>query len=178
MNLTPISKALLGATLAAGALAAQAQTQGLSIGGSLGNSHWKGDAIGGAGTDTSDTGGKLYLGYGLTPNFSLEGGYVRFGKFTSPAGQVKADGAFLDAVGTWPVANGFSVLGRAGLFNGKLDSSIAGSDRGTSWKLGAGVQYDFDPRLAVRAEWERYRFDALNSKPDTDLYSVGLHYRF
>ncbi len=81
-------------------------------------------------------------------------------------------------MGTLPLGNGFSALGRVGVFSGKLDSSLAGSDRGTSYKVGAGLQYDFDPRLGVRGEWERYRFDALGGKSNADMVSVGLNYKF
>jgi OmpA-OmpF porin, OOP family len=158
--------------------AAAAQAEGLSVGGSLGTSRYKGDDIGGLSTDRSDTGGKLYGGYSFSPNFGLEAGYARLGKFKSDAGQIKADGVFLDAVGTVPLGNNFSALGRVGLFGGKLDSSTAGSDRGTSYKVGAGVQYDFDKNVALRGEWERYRFDALDTKTNVDQYSVGLNYKF
>ncbi len=165
-----VSVALLGA--------AAAHAEGLSVGGSLSSSHWKGDDIGGVSTDKSSTGGKLYGGYSFTPNFGIEAGYARLGKFDSAAGNVKADGYFADAVGTLPLGNGFSALGRVGVFNGKLKSSLDGSDRGTSYKVGAGVQYDFDPRLGIRGEWERYRFDALGDKSNADMYSVGLNYKF
>ncbi len=158
--------------------AAAAHAEGLSVGGSLSSSRWKGDDIGGVATDKSATGGKLYGGYSFTPHFGLEAGYARLGKFDSAAGSVKADGFFADAVGTLPLGNGFSALGRVGVFNGKLDSSLAGDDRGTSYKVGAGLQYDFDPRLGVRGEWERYRFDALGSKTNADMVSVGLNYKF
>ena len=158
--------------------AAAAHAEGLSIGGSLGSSHWKGDDIGGLATDRSDTGGKIYGGYAFTPNLGIEAGYANLGKFGSDAGSVKADGFYADAVGTLPLGNGFSALGRVGVFNGKLDSSTAGSDRGTSYKVGAGVQYDFDKQLGVRGEWERYRFDALGTKANTDMYSIGLNYKF
>jgi OmpA-OmpF porin, OOP family len=158
--------------------AAAAQAEGLSVGGSLGNSRYKGDDIGGQSTDRSDTGYKLYGGYSFSPNLGLEGGYTQLGKFKSNAGQVKADGLFLDAVGTLPLGNNFSALGRLGVFHGKLDSSIAGSDRGTSYKVGAGVQYDFDKNVALRGEWERYRFDALATKTNADQYTVGVNYKF
>lgn len=158
--------------------AAAAHAEGLSIGGSIGSTRFKGDDIGGLPTDRSETGGKIYGGYGFTPNFGLEAGYARLGKFSSGAGNVKGDGYFVDGVGTLPLGNNFSALGRVGVFNGKLDSSLAGSDRGTSYKVGAGVQYDFDKNLGVRGEWERYRFDALGTKANTDLYSVGVNYRF
>lgn len=158
--------------------AAAAHAEGLSVGGSLSSSKWKGDDIGGLSTDKSDTGGKLYGGWNFTPNFGLEAGYARLGKFESPAGSVKADGYFADAVGTLPLGSGFSALGRVGVFSGKLDSTLAGSDRGTSYKVGAGLQYDFDPKLGVRGEWERYRFDALGGKSNADMVSVGLNYKF
>jgi len=109
---------------------------------------------------------------------SIEAGYADLGKFKSSAGELRANGFFLDAVGTVPLANNFSALGRVGVFNGKLDSSLAGNDRGTNMKVGAGIQYDFSKSTSVRGEWERYRFDALGVKANTDMYSVGLNYRF
>lgn len=158
--------------------AAAAHAEGLSVGGSLASTKWKGDDIGGLSTDKSATGGKIYGGYSFTPHLGLEAGYATFGKYQSAAGSVKADGFYADAVGTLPLGNGFSALGRVGVFNGKLDSSLAGDDRGTSYKVGAGVQYDFDPKLGIRGEWERYRFDALGAKSNADMYSVGLNYKF
>lgn len=173
-------KSIVNALAATALLAAfsAAHAEGLSIGGSIGESHWKGDDIGGAPTDRKDTAGKFYGGYSITPNFGVELGYANLGKFSSELGSVKADGYFLDGVGTLPLGSGFSALGRVGVFNGKLDSSLAGSDRGTNVKVGAGVQYDFDKNFAVRTEWERYRFDALGTKANTDLYSIGVNYRF
>ena len=91
---------------------------------------------------------------------------------------MRASGLFADVVGTVPLGAGFSGLARVGLFNGKLDSSSAGSDRGTSYKLGAGLQYDIDKNIGVRGEWERYRFDALATKASTDAYTIGVNYRF
>ena len=170
-----IANALVCVSLLAGAAA---HAEGLSIGGSVGSTRFKGDDIGGLSTDRSNTGGKLYGGYGITPNFGIEAGYANLGKFSSSAGNVKGDGVFVDGVGTLPLGNNFSALGRVGVFNGKLDSSLAGSDRGTSYKFGAGVQFDIDKNLGVRGEWERYRFDALGTKANTDLYSVGVNYRF
>ena len=170
-----IVNALAGAALLA---ALSAHAEGLSIGGSIGESRWKGGDVGAAATDKSDTAYKLYGGYGFTPNLGIELGYANLGKFSSSAGSLKADGMFVDGVGTLPLGSGFSALGRVGVFNGKLDSSLAGSDRGTSWKVGAGVQYDFDKNLGLRGEWERYRFDALGTKSNADLYSVGVNYKF
>ncbi len=160
--------------------AAAAHAQGLIVGGSIGQSRYKGDAVGGLSTDRSDSGGKIYGGYQFSPNLGVELGYATLGEFSSAAGTVKGSGSYVDAVGTLPLGSGFSLLGRVGLFNGKLENSFAGgSDKGTNAKFGAGVQYDFSTHLGLRGEWERYRFDASgNSNANTDLYSIGLNYRF
>ncbi len=163
--------------VAAALTALSVQAEGLYVGGSVGASRHS-DDFGGAFTDRSDTGLKLYGGYAINPNFSVEAGVARLGKVTSAAGEVKGGGLFVDAVGVLPLANNFSLLGRLGVFNGMLDSTLAGDDRGTSVKVGAGVQYAIDKNISVRGEWERYRFDALGVKPNADLYSVGLNYRF
>ncbi|HJV96213.1 MAG TPA: outer membrane beta-barrel protein [Albitalea sp.] len=174
--MTFIAKALVSA-LALASLSAWADGP-FYMGGSIGTSRYKGDDIGGLGTDKSSNGGKLYGGYSFTPNFGLELGYADLGKFSSPAGEVKGNGVFLDAVGTLPFTPNFSGLVRVGAFNGKTDSTLAGSERGTSYKFGAGVQYDFNKNLGLRAEAERYRFKAFGAKPSTDLYSIGVNYKF
>jgi OOP family OmpA-OmpF porin len=160
--------------LAAGA--AQAQ---FSVGGSLGSSHYKGDNVGGLSTDRSDIGGKIFGGYQFNPYFGLEAGYADLGRFDSAVGNVEGDGAYVDAVGTWPLGSSLSLLGRVGAFNGKLDNSLLGSERATNVKYGAGLQYDLSKSTALRGEWERYRFDAPGgSSANTDMYSIGVNYRF
>lgn len=167
--------ALLSAT-------AFAQDTGFTLGANLGGAHWKGNDAGGLAVDSSDTGGKIFGGYRFSPYFGVEAGYADLGKFSGPSGNLKANGYFVDAVGTWPLAGtGLSLLGRVGAFDGKLRSDTLGvvdHERSTNLKVGAGLQYDLNPRLALRTEWERYRFDAIGIKDDTDLYSVGVNYRF
>jgi OOP family OmpA-OmpF porin len=187
MKRTIFTPALL-ASLALVSAATASRAEGLSIGGSLGDARHSGDGtLGGLPADRSSFGGKLYGGYSFTPNFGLEAGYADLGRVKSDAGKLRADGWFLDAVGTLPLGNDFSLLGRVGVFEGKLrrdlngsqiDGSASDSGRGTSYKLGAGVQYDFSKNTALRAEWEHYRFDALDSTPHTNLLSVGVNYKF
>ena len=177
-----VAAGAVGVAAAVSATPAAAQdATGLYVGGSLGASSWKGGAAGGIADDDSDRGGKLYGGYAVTPNFAVETGYARLGRFSGPNGNLKGDGYFVDAVGTLPLGDGFSALGRVGAFNGKLRSDTAGavaSDRDTNLKLGLGVQYDLTPNMAIRTEWERYRYDAVGLKDNADLYSIGFQYRF
>jgi OmpA-OmpF porin, OOP family len=149
--------------------------------------------------DNRDTGYKIFGGYQLNRNFALEGGYFDLGKFgfsatTVPAGtlsgNIKVRGLNLDLVGTLPITEKFSVIGRAGLNYAQARDSFSGtgavnvfnpnpSKRDTNYKYGLGIQYAFTEALAMRVEAERYRInDAVGNKGDIDLFSVGLVYRF
>jgi OOP family OmpA-OmpF porin len=166
------------ALIALGALNPAAQAEGLYLGAGVGGSHYKGDNLGGSATDRSNTGTKLFGGYQLTPNFAVEGGYIDLGKFKSSVGQLKASGAYLDAVGTVPLSGPWAATARVGVFNGKAENNLRGSDRGTNAKIGAGLQYAVDKNLSAQGDWERYRLDAGGTQANTDLYSVGVKYSF
>jgi OmpA-OmpF porin, OOP family len=146
-----------------------------------------------------DTGYKVFGGYQFNPNFSLEGGYFDLGKFgftstTTPAGtlrgEIKLRGLNLDAVGKLPFTEKLSGIGRVGLTYNDAQGSFGStgavpvpdpspSKRDTNYKFGLGLQYDFTPTLAMRLEAERYRVnDAVGSRGDIDLVSVGLILRF
>jgi OOP family OmpA-OmpF porin len=149
--------------------------------------------------DDRDTGYKLFGGYQFNPNFSLEGGYFDLGKFgftanTTPAGtlngNIRLRGLNLDAVGFLPITEKFSAFGRVGLDYADASDSFTGtglvdvanpdpSKRDANYKLGLGLQYNFNESLGMRVEAERYRInDAVGNKGDIDLVSVGLVYRF
>ncbi len=155
-----------------------AQAEGLYVGGSVGGSHDKGSQLDGLDASRSDTGLKVYGGYSFTPNFSLEAGYADLGQFDNAARGLRAKAWYLDGVATVPLGNNFSALARIGAVQGKLNDTALGSDTGTGYKLGAGLQYDIDRNLGVRAEWERYRFDAFDTRSKTDVYSIGVNYKF
>ncbi len=177
--------AACAAALALGSVQAQEAIAGtgLYIGGSIGQAKWHGDSDENLpGLDSTRTGGKVYAGYEFSPYFALELGYAEFGKFQGDLNtSVKANGPFLDAVGKFPFAPGWAALVRGGVFQGKLDlDTPLGSrdDNATAAKFGVGLQYDLSHNTSIRTEYERYRFDALDVKPDVDLFSVGVNYRF
>ena len=152
---------------------------------------------------SSDIGLKAFAGYSFNETFSLEGGYFNMGRFatvngtiTAPtaatfSGKIEGQGFNLDAVGTFPLANGFSFLGRAGgaYFQTKASAtvtagSLGGYSNATSNKfvpeLGIGAQYDFTKSVAARLEWQRY-FKVGNSNTgtgDIDFLSAGLVVKF
>lgn len=146
-----------------------------------------------------DTGFKVFGGYEFNRWFSLEGGYFNLGKMgytaaTLPGGtlegQIKVQGVNLDAVLNIPLTEKFSVFGRAGVIYADAKDTFSGtgavvvvnpspSEKGTNYKYGGGLQYDFTKSFGMRAEYERYRInDAIGNKGDIDLASIGLLFRF
>jgi len=191
---------------------ATAQDPGWYIGANLGQSQAKIDEekitrglLGGGLTATSiDTherglGYKLFGGYAFNKYFALEGGYFDLGRFKFSAttvplgtldGNIKIRGMNLDAVGTLPLTEKFSALGRIGVTRAQARDRFTGTGAitvlapnprkyDTNYKFGLGVQYTFTKAVGMRAEAERYRInDAVGHRGDIDLVSLGVVYRF
>lgn len=149
--------------------------------------------------DKRDTGYKLFGGYQLDRNLAVEAGVFRLGEFgfttpTAPAGglagRIKLQGVNLDLVGTVPVTDNLSVLGRLGVNYSKASGHYSGSgavnllnaDRSDSkagYKAGLGLQYAFSPWLMLRGEAERYRVtNGAGHRGHVDLYSISLVFPF
>lgn len=142
---------------------------------------------------------KAFVGVPLSPNWAVEAGYFDLGRFgldaaTLPAGTVsgttRIQGLNLDLVGTMPITERWSLLGRVGAAYAETKGSISGtgasgvtalssSKRDTHYKYGFGTEYAFTPALTMRLEGERYHVnDAIGQRANVDLISVGLVYRF
>lgn len=149
--------------------------------------------------EDTDAAFKIFGGYQFNRNFLLEGGYFNLGKFsymatTLPAGtlrgEIKLQGLNLDAVGILPLNERFSAFGRFGVQYAQAKDSFSStgavaipvqaspSKNALNYKAGLGIQYDINKSLGVRAEGERYRInDAVGSKGDINLFSIGMVYR-
>ncbi len=159
--------------------------------------------------DDTDTGYKIQAGYTINPNFAIEGGYVNLGKFsltnnvTAPVvgslkGSGKADGWNLVAVGSLPIGNDFSLIGKLGTIYSttKVDLATSGAVvlvAGTpinreknewNWTYGLGLQYALSKTISLRGEWERFDKLGTNSginatgEYNFNMYSVGLNFKF
>jgi len=170
-----LNKSVVAAALVlAGIGAANAQAY---VGGSLGTPDYK-SSVNGVTGDGSGTGGKVFGGYQVTPNFAVEGGAFDLGHIDDSSGKVKLRGAYADAVGSYEFAPKWSVLGRAGVAEGHF-TTTNGDDNSPALKLGAGLQYDITNTVAVRAEYEHYHFsDAFDAKPKVGEYSIGVKVGF
>jgi len=148
----------------------------LYVGGSLNSQDWHG-APGGVDARGSGVGYSLYGGYQFTPNFALEAGGTDLGNFDGPDGSASMKAGYLDAVGTLPLKNDFSLIGRIGYVGGNLRTSN-GIDHADGVKLGVGAQYDLNSHVALRGEIARYRLDAFDDHNSIDQLSLGVKVGF
>jgi OmpA-OmpF porin, OOP family len=110
-------------------------------------------------------------GYQFTPMWGAEVSYGSYGKesegtatipfFGTISGDWQASGLQVSGTGTFPIADGFSLLGKLGI--ARTDYKVSGtvfgtgvSNSGTSTNLafGIGAQYDFTKSVSVRAQYE------------------------
>jgi len=188
----------LGAALFSTAAAAQYDTpRRFYAGASVSHSHAQRWCVGAdsASCDDTSVAGKAFGGYQLDQTFAVEAGYTYLGKFkASPAGgsdEAKVQALEATVVATWLFGVRTALFGRFGAYyaNVRETTSFAGSfsNNNVDLTFGAGVRYDLTPKLAVRAEWQRYldvggRNVALGAGTgdlsSIDVYGVGFFYRF
>ncbi len=165
--------------LAALSAASSAHAEAFYAGGALTAPAYN-DPINGYGEDSGGHGPgyKLYGGYQFTPNVAVEAGVMNLGRTRDTGGSATLYGGFVDAVGTLPLAPQWSLLGRVGVAQARLSTS-GQDEQDTALKLGAGLQYEVNQTMAVRMEYEHYRFSsAFGSKPEVGQISVGLKIGF
>ena len=126
---------------------------------------------------------KISGGYRLNRNVAFEFGYASLGE-ANPGFGVHAEASAWEVIGVFSYAlqGPWSIYGLLGLarIETKVSSPVpffgfSGSTTDTSTELtiGFGGQYDFSPRVGVRAQWQRY--DTSN---EIDVISLGVVYRF
>lgn len=150
-------------------------------------------------SDETDTAYRVFGGYQFNRNIGLEAGFFDLGKFglnatTVPAGsligEIKNQGAHLDLVGTLPVTERLSVLGRIGAHYAKTRGNFRGtgavtplnpipSSRETNVKLGVGLQFAVNSAFLVRGEIERYQVnDSVGHRGGVNVVSMSVVFPF
>jgi long-subunit fatty acid transport protein len=142
-----------------------------------------------------DSGFQFKLGYKYSRYFAVEGqvnDFVRPGDpFASPAhlaSGLRSAGFGVDTIATLPLWR-FSFYGRLGAYRGDARNAFStystslltdNAARGTRWRYGLGMRYDFTRALGIHAELERYSplGSAFGAETDSDLLSVGVKWRF
>ena len=150
-----------------------ARAEGLYGGINLGSPAWR-EHVAGVGGQGSGLSGKLFGGDAVTPNDALEAGLMDLGHMRDGKGKGKADGAFVDGLGSLPLDGKWSLPGRVGLGTAHFSTPLGG-DSSPAVKLGARLQYDIIKTLALRGEYEPYRFsNVLDNKANVGQFTLGL----
>jgi OOP family OmpA-OmpF porin len=142
---------------------------------------------------------KAFAGYQFNRYVGIEGGYFSLGRFgftstTVPAGtldgRIRLHGLNLDLVGTLPIYESLSIIGRVGGQYATAHDTFRGtgavvaldpnpSKSAVNYKVGAGLQYALTRNLMLRGEAERYRVnDAVGNHGDVNVFSAGLVWAF
>jgi OOP family OmpA-OmpF porin len=187
-------KAALGifsvAAVAGFSAPAAAQDMGFYLGATFGSATQDGQCDGvvaGVSCDDKDSAWRILGGYQFNRNLAVELGYHNLGEASASGGGVTVTDEVtaweLVAVGSFPLANQFSLYGKLGMYRGEVERTVtlgglsaSADESGTEFTFGLGARYDFMPNLGVRAEWQRY-MDLLPDV-DVDVLSIGLIFRF
>jgi opacity protein-like surface antigen len=135
--------------------------------------------------DHTDRSMQLYTGTMIGDFWGIELGYLNVGRIARAGGETSATGLNFSLVGKAPVGP-IGVFGKVGTTYGRAESSTlpasgigAGSDRGFGLSYGAGVSYDFTPRVSAVLEWDSndFRFAGTGRDPVRST-SLGLKIRY
>ncbi|HZZ94261.1 MAG TPA: outer membrane beta-barrel protein [Usitatibacter sp.] len=143
--------------------------------------------------NAADRAAELKLGYRYSRYFSVEGQFNDFTRQQDPfstratiAPSFHGSGYGIDTVATLPVWR-FSFYGRMGAYHGDAptipfstySTSLLGQAPGTRLRYGLGMRYNVTQSIGVEAQMERYApLGAPLGEPESDLFSVGLKWRF
>lgn len=149
--------------------------------------------------ERNDSAYKIFAGYQFSPYLGLEAGYFKLGEFgfkstTIPSGsldgRIKLEGINLDLVGSLPVNDRFSIIGRLGVDNTRARDTFTNSGSvvisnatpqttDQNYKAGLGFSFRLNPSISLRGEFERYRInDAVGNKGDINVATVSLIFPF
>lgn len=123
--------------------------------------------------DETDTGFKLVGGYRSNEYFAFEMSYVDLGSYPTYFGSFDEYGLGIEAIGSVPIGERFSVFARGGIFSWTVEFDGAEGE-GEDLTYGLGAAIDMNEHWQIRGEWQRFDVD----EGDVDLISAGFNYLF
>jgi opacity protein-like surface antigen len=177
------SHLLLAAGLAAAAFAGPAAAQfspDLYFGFQAGRAHFTDVCTVATQCKNRDTDGGIFAGLQIGRYVAVEAVASYLGHAEVDGASVKANAIELDAVLTWPLYKGFSALGRVGAFHGVMKSAGKSVNK-NGVTYGWGGQYDFDPKFAMRLEYQRHPDlggGDFGATTHIDTINLGALFRF
>jgi hypothetical protein len=144
-------------------------------------------------SNVPDTSHELKLGYRYSKFLSVEGQFNDFNRPQDPfathatvAPSFHGSGFGVDTVATLPVWR-FSFYGKMGAYHGEAATpfspyatSLVNGSRDTRLRYGLGMRFNFTQTLGLEAQMQRYAplGSPLAGEPESDLFSVGVKWRF
>ena len=194
------------------ALSAQAASGDWYAGGGIGSARVKfnqedfsyNDPTIGESKHQNSTGYKGFVGYKIASDIGLELAYIDFGASqyryaNSPEGTAKDDvkisGINLSLVGSWPIYDKVSALGKIGAMtfrtksnfqpdaafqNSVGDAATKSSSNQTRLSAGLGLMFDVNERFSVRGEYDYFQEigNASTGRVKPELWSISALYKF
>jgi opacity protein-like surface antigen len=124
---------------------------------------------------------KVHAGAQFNPIFSVEAGYVDYGKLNDGPLELEADGKFAAALVHLPLTPMFAPFGKIGYLWWDADlrgqgalSPVTASEDGSDMFYGVGLRATLSPNVQLRFEYDRMSLDDA----DIDMGSVSLQYLF
>jgi OOP family OmpA-OmpF porin len=138
---------------------------------------------------------RLELGYQASPYLAVEGGYLGSNSehYSVNGGSIQVtqttnariDGWNLVAVGTIPLENQFSLMGRLGVASMEARANPGGSFFSTDLSgyktavtYGIGAQYTFTNRVFLRLDVDNYNIGNSNYSNRTSMWTFDVGYNF
>ncbi|MDD2775431.1 MAG: outer membrane beta-barrel protein [Gallionella sp.] len=125
---------------------------------------------------------RVGAGYQYKPNLAFETSYAALGSPTQGGVTLTKLSAFqIAAIGSYPIADAFSLTGKLGLVSAMTDVNTPGFTGTTSLNVswGLGAQYTVSKQFTVRAQYENLgRFGNSTSPVKGSLLSAGVVMNF
>ena len=111
--------------------------------------------------------------------------YIDMGRMDRAGGTTRAYGLTVSLVGKMPIAQSLGLFGKVGALYGRTRTSTGagadiagGRENGFGLSLGAGLSWDFSPKMSAVLEWDHYHFNFQSGRDPVHATSVGLQYRY
>jgi OOP family OmpA-OmpF porin len=136
--------------------------------------------------DSTDNSVQLYTGTMPSNFWGVELGYIDMGRISRGGGTTTAQGLNMSLVGKAPVWQSLGVFGKVGTTYSRTDSIAQlgggannGMERGFGLSYGAGVSYEFTPRLSATLGWDSHDFIfAGGGRDPVRSTSLGLQFKY
>lgn len=158
----------------------------VAVGLNLGRSHFHLDCAAAFPCDKRDTYWSLYGRHMMDDRWGSQLSLVNMGEADRGGGGTRAYGLDLSLVGKVPLTDSLGAYGKLGAIWGhtRVNAAAAsglptGTENGLGLSLGAGVSWDFTPKLSAVLEWDRYDFKFAGvGREGVRATSLGLQYRY